>query len=139
MGPEFESQWTHNTLLTHKKMKTINVLELTKALNTMRVENTEMTISEFRTRVKKLVSYHMFASYLLDEQFAYRLNSKVVFSTKPIYKAKVEKILKEARESQYTYTETYKRNKKVKNEKIKESIEYLKSLGYIIVDPKHAI
>lgn len=120
-------------------MKTINILELTKALNTMRVENTEMTISEFRNQVKKLVSYHMFSSFLLDERFAYKLNSKVVFSTKPIYKAKVEKLLKESRESQYTYTETYKRNKKIKNEKIKESIEYLKSLGYLVIDPKHVI
>lgn len=117
-------------------MKTIDVLELTKALNTMRMAQPEMELSEFREKIENLVSYRMFSSYLLDEQFAYKINSKVVFSTKPIYKVKVEKLLKEAREVQYQYTENYKKRKKKRDEKLSESISYLKSLGYIIIDPK---
>lgn len=120
-------------------MKTIDVLELTKALNTMRITQPEMELGEFRKQVEDLVSYKMFSSYLLDEQFAFKINSKVVFSTKPIYKVKVEKLLKEARESQYRYTENYKKKKKNKNEKLLESISYLKSLGYIVIDPKNIL
>lgn len=112
----------------------LDVIELTKELNSLRLSGVCLSISEFREKVRKYVSYSTFPSFLLQEGFATASEGQVYFSKYPIHITKVEKILKLARNKQYGYNKETERNMK-KELRVDEVIKYLKDRGYIIIKP----
>ena len=113
----------------------LDVIELTKELNSLRLSGVCLSISEFREKVRKNVSYSTFPSFLLQEGFATASEGQVYFSKYPIHITKVEKILKLARNKQYGYNKETERKKYEKELRVDEVIKYLKDRGYIIIKP----
>lgn len=111
----------------------LDVIELTKELNSLR--GVCLSISEFREKVRKYVSYSTFPSFLLQEGFATASEGQVYFSKYPIHITKVERILKLARNKQYGYNKETERKKYEKELRVDEVIKYLKDRGYIIIKP----
>lgn len=114
----------------------INHLELTKFLNELRMKNTEMPIREFRKLIRTQISYSTFPTLLMQEGYAYSINNVVRFSTIPIHREKVRVLIKECRESQYSYNEHYRNKEQIKQEernKISECIQFLTSKGYTVL------
>lgn len=113
----------------------LELTELTRELNQFRLSEECLPISEFRAKIRKYVSYSTFSSLLLEEGFGDLIGNLVYLSRNPIHTAKVEKILKTARNRQYQYNKETQRKKYEEELRVDDVVQYLKEKGYIIIKP----
>ena len=114
-------------------MKHLDLIKLTKSLNELRLSQRKLSPSEFRTIIRSYISYPRFATLLIEEGYGTIVNKHILFSKTPIHYSKVEQLVKQVRDVQYSYNKKYTKQKCTYS--LEQAILELKKQGYMIIKP----